>query len=83
MLQTGLKLTRKGTTMNKKIIRIPKIWSHFCILTLREELCKLEGVQDVKVDISTKQARVLWDAPATWEQISTTLKDINYSPEEG
>jgi hypothetical protein len=68
--------------MNKQIIRIPNIRGHYSILDLRQKLTKLEGVKDVRVDITTKQARILWDEPATWDQIKTRLIEIDY-PVEG
>jgi copper chaperone CopZ len=68
--------------MNKRIVKIPHIRSHYCILTLRDELTKLEGVKDVKVDITTKKARILWNEPATWNGIEARLAEIGY-PVEG
>lgn len=67
--------------MNKRIVRIPNIRGHYCILTLREELTKLEGVKDVRVDITTKQARIMWNEPASWEQIEAKLNEIDYPVE--
>jgi len=68
--------------MNKRIIRIPNISGHYFIVTLREELTKLDGVKDVKVDITTKQARIIWHEPASWEQIEKRLAEIGYPVEE-
>ncbi|MBN2379678.1 heavy-metal-associated domain-containing protein [candidate division WOR-3 bacterium] len=64
--------------MSKKIVHIPGIRGHYSILTLREELCKLEGVEDVKVDITTREARISWKDPATWEDITTRLVELGF-----
>jgi copper chaperone CopZ len=66
--------------MSKRIVRIPRISGHYSIINLREELCKLDGVEDVKVDITTKQARVRWREPATWEDIESRLVKLGYPP---
>jgi copper chaperone CopZ len=68
--------------MNKKIVKIPAISGHFSILTLRNELGKLNGVTDVRVDITTKQARIMWNEPVTWDHIKARLTEIGY-PVEG
>lgn len=66
--------------MEKKIVRIPSIRGHYCILTIRDELSKVEGVSDVKVDVTTKQTRIRWQEPAHWEKIEKVLNDIGYPP---
>jgi len=67
--------------MSKRIVRIPRIRGHYSILTLRDKLCGLEGVEDVKVDITTKEARIRWSEPATWEDISAKLMELGYRPD--
>ena len=67
--------------MSKQIVRIPNIRGHYSILTLRQELTKLEGVKDVRVDITTKQARIMWNEPASWELIEAKLTEIDYPVE--
>ncbi|MBD3286690.1 hypothetical protein GF359_08835 [candidate division WOR-3 bacterium] len=64
--------------MSRTIVHIPRISGHYSILTLRKELCKLEGVEDVKVDITTKEARIRWSEPATWEDIKSRLVQLGY-----
>jgi len=68
--------------MNKRIIRISNISGHYSIVTLRKELTKLDGVKDVKMDITTKQARIIWHESASWEQIEKRLAEIGYPVEE-
>lgn len=68
--------------MTKKIVKIPAVNGHYSILSLREKLAELEGVKDVRVDITTRQARIIWDTPATWEAIKNKLVEIGYPPQE-
>ncbi|TKJ43664.1 hypothetical protein CEE36_02980 [candidate division TA06 bacterium B3_TA06] len=68
--------------MEKKIVKIPAIGGHYSLIEMRNELAKLEGVKDVKVDITTKQARFIWEAPATWEKIKERISAIGYPPQE-
>ena len=69
-------------TVTKKIVTIPAVWSHYCILTLQDEIGKLDGVKDVRVDLVAKKARFIWDEPATWDQIADKLRQIGYPASE-
>jgi hypothetical protein len=45
------------------------------------ELGDLPGVKNVQADQDSKQVVVEWESPATWDQIQSTLVEINYPPE--
>jgi copper chaperone CopZ len=45
------------------------------------EVADLAGVQSVKASSETKQVEVVFDAPATEDQIVSLMKEINYPPE--
>jgi hypothetical protein len=44
------------------------------------ELADLAGVQTVKADRESRQVKVDWDQPATWEKIESLMVEINYPP---
>jgi len=45
---------------------------------IKNELGEMEGVSKVEGDPNSKRITVEWDAPATFEKIKATLKEINY-----
>ncbi len=45
------------------------------------EVGDIAGVQRVDADQESKRVTVVWEKPATWEQIRDTLVEINYPPE--
>ncbi len=57
---------------------IPNISCHHCVHTIRTEVSALEGVQSVKASVEDKTATIVFDAPATEEQIKALLAEINY-----
>lgn len=62
--------------------KIPAISCGHCVHTIKTELSDLEGVERVDADQNTKSATVVFDAPASEEQIKALLKEINYPAEE-
>jgi hypothetical protein len=40
------------------------------------------GVTSVQADEQTKVVTVVWQTPATWDQIRVTLTEIDYPPQE-
>lgn len=62
--------------------KIPAISCGHCVHTIKTELSDLEGVERVDADQNTKSAIVVFDAPASEEQIKALLKEINYPAEE-
>lgn len=60
--------------------QIPGISCNHCVHTIQSEVSELPGVESVKADAQSKQATIVFDAPATEESIIATLKQINYAP---
>lgn len=61
---------------------IPNISCNHCVHTIKTEVSDLEGVKSVEANAQTKQAVVIFDAPASEETITALLREINYPPEE-
>ena len=68
--------------MSSKTVTIPNISCGHCVMTVQREVSEIPGVKSVKADEATKQAVIEWDNPATWEQIESTLAEINYPPQQ-
>ena len=49
-------------------------------MAIKNELGEIEGIAKVEGDIEGKTVTVEWEAPATYEKITETLKEINYPP---
>jgi copper chaperone len=58
--------------------QIPAISCGHCVHTIQNEVGELAGVQSVKANQDSKQAVIVFDAPATEEQIKELLASINY-----
>lgn len=57
---------------------IPNISCGHCVHTIQSEVAELAGVKSVVASQETKQATIVFDAPATEEQIKALLASINY-----
>jgi copper chaperone CopZ len=72
---------QQGThIMSTKTFVVPNISCGHCVHTVESELSDLAGVTSVKADQATKQVVVSWEAPATWDTIVATLREIDYPP---
>ena len=49
-------------------------------MAIKNELGEIEGIANVEGDIEGKTVTVEWEAPANYEKITETLKEINYPP---
>jgi copper chaperone CopZ len=49
-----------------------------CVHTIKTEVSELAGVKSVEADPKSKQATIVYDAPATEEVIKKLLAEINY-----
>lgn len=58
--------------------QIPNISCGHCVHTIQSEVSELPGVQSVKAEVDSKQAVIVFAAPATEEQIKALLAEINY-----
>lgn len=64
--------------MEKQTLTIPNISCGHCVMAIKNGLNELDGVASVEGDPELKQVEVEWDLPATLDQITATLKAINY-----
>ena len=64
--------------MEKETFTIPNISCGHCVMTIKNELGEIDGIQVVEGNADGKTVTVTWEAPATEEKIRTTLADINY-----
>jgi copper chaperone len=69
--------------MQSKTFEVPNISCGHCVRTIENEVSDLAGVGTVKADQDTRMVTVEWDDPATWEQITALLVEINYPPAPG
>ncbi len=65
--------------MEKQNLHIPNISCGHCVMTIKNELSEIEGVNAVDGNPESKTITVEWDAPETLEIIRNTLNEINYS----
>ncbi|MBA3017397.1 MAG: heavy-metal-associated domain-containing protein [Proteobacteria bacterium] len=64
--------------MEKQIFLIPNISCAHCVLSIKNKLSELEGINTVEGNADEKSITVAWELPATLEKIKNTLKKINY-----
>jgi copper chaperone len=64
--------------MEKTTFSIPNISCGHCVMAIKRELGELKGISKVEGDPAKKEITVTWDAPASMDQIKSTLKEINY-----
>jgi copper chaperone len=57
---------------------IPNINCSHCVHTIQTEVSDLVGVKSVKADAVNKSVEIVFDIPATEEQIKILLSEINY-----
>ena len=67
--------------MERKTFQVPNIGCDGCVRTIKNEVSQIAGVKQVDGVVDTKTVTVEWDKPATWQQIESTLKEIEYPPE--
>jgi copper chaperone len=57
---------------------VPNISCMHCVHTIQTEVSDLAGVKSVKADANSKAVEIVFDAPATEENIKQLLAEINY-----
>lgn len=57
---------------------IPNISCGHCVHTVKSEVSELPGVLSVDAELTTKQATITFEPPATEEKIKSLLQVINY-----
>ncbi|MCA0455921.1 MAG: heavy-metal-associated domain-containing protein [Chloroflexi bacterium] len=66
--------------MESKTFQVPNIGCDGCVKTIKNEVSQITGVKKVDGVVDSKTVTVEWDTPATWQQIESTLKEIEYPP---
>lgn len=64
--------------MQHHTFTIQNISCGHCVMSIKNELSELAGVQSVVGKPEDKTITVQWQAPATAEKIKKILKEINY-----
>lgn len=67
--------------MQSKTFKVPNVGCNGCVSTIKSEVSELTGVQSVSGEVDSKMITVEWDSPTSWEQIESTLVEIDYAPE--
>lgn len=67
--------------METKTFKVPNIGCDGCVKAIQGELSDLEGVSDVNGEVDSKMVTVVYGDPASWDGIVSTLKEIDYAPE--
>ena len=64
--------------MEKETLTVPNISCGHCVMSIKNELGEMEGVNSVEGNPEAKSIMVEFESPATLEKIKETLKEINY-----
>lgn len=64
--------------MTKITYNIPNISCKHCVKTIEFEINEVPGVEEVRANVETKTAEIMYNEPATEEQIIRALAVINY-----
>ena len=67
--------------MESKTFKVPNIGCNGCVNAIKGELGDLDGIKTVDGVVDTKMVTVEYEAPAEWDIIVSTLKEIDYAPE--
>jgi len=67
--------------MTSKTFTVPNISCGHCTHTIETEVGDLDGVKSITADQNSKQVTIAWEEPASWNQITALLQEINYPPE--
>lgn len=64
--------------MTEKVFTVPDVSCEHCITAIKGELTKIDGVEFVDVDISSKLVTVKHDDKVTDEQLVAGLDEAGY-----
>ena len=64
----------------ERTVPVENIHCGHCVQSIQREVGEIPGVQSVRADAAGGTVTVIWDAPATWDQVVDTLRDIGYPP---
>ena len=68
--------------MEEKTVRIPDISCGHCIMTIKNELGEIDGIEYIDGDLSTKKVTIRWQPPANFDKIKRKLDEIGYHTDE-
>ena len=57
---------------------VPNINCMHCVHTIQTEVADVKGVQSVKAEATSKMVEIIFEAPASEDQIKALLAEINY-----
>ena len=66
--------------MEKRTVKVPSIGRDGCVNTIKSEVSALPGVLSVQGNPETQLVTIEWNIPATWENISHRMTEIDYAP---
>jgi len=73
--------SHKGTTVSESIFLLKGMHCAVCIKHIEQTLSQLKGVLQVKTQLATQQARVLWDPTQTRASfLAQALRNAGYEP---
>jgi copper chaperone CopZ len=64
--------------VEKETLTVPNISCGHCVMSIKNELSEMDGVNSVEGSPEAKSIMVEFESPATLEKIKETLKEINY-----
>jgi len=67
--------------METKTVLVPNIGCNGCVNSIKNEVNDIPGVVSVEGLVDAKQITVNWQLPATWEQITSKMAEIDYAPQ--
>jgi copper chaperone CopZ len=68
--------------MTNLTLHVPNISCGHCVHTVQNEVGELAGVQSVRADEQSKNVTIVFEAPATQDQIEARLAEIEYPAEQ-
>jgi copper chaperone len=71
-------MNKRRIYMSTVTYSVPNISCGHCIHTIQTEVSDLKGVKSVKADLSTKKVEIIYEPPASEEQIKALLAEIDY-----
>jgi len=67
--------------METKTVLVPNIGCNGCVNSIKNGVNDIPGVVSVEGLVDAKQITVNWQLPATWEQITSKMAEIDYAPQ--
>lgn len=65
--------------MVTRVYRVPDVSCQHCVRAITEELRKIEGIQDIEVDLTSKTVRVVSEDTVPDERIRSGIEEAGYT----